>query len=289
MRVPESGIPPTLLVVAFGLLASLGWGVADFGGGLGSRSAPVAGVVFTSQAASLLLAIPLLLVAGEPNVRPIDIGFGILGGILGATGLGLLYHALSTGRMGVVAPVAAVTTATVPVVYGFVTEGLPSELAIVGIVLAVASVVLVSRSAASEEQDRPSGFRKALVAGFVFGLFPIVTNGIDDSFLVTPVVTVRIASVLSLATFLLVRRPAWRVPRRLLPALFAIGVIDMLATTAYLAALAIGPLAIAAILTSLYPVVTVLLAALVLRERISALHAVGIAAAGLAVLLIAAT
>src|SRR5262245_42932728 len=274
MRVPDPQIPPTLLVVGFGVLASLGWGVADFGGGLSSRYAPVVGVLFVSQAASLLVAIPLLLVAGEPNVQPIDVGLSVLGGMIGAAGLGLLYYALSVGRMGVVAPVAAVITATLPVLYGFATEGIPSWLAVIGIVCAVASVVLVSRSSAAESDGRPSGFWIAVATGALFGVFPIVTNGIDDSLLVAPVVTVRVASVLSIAAFVLVRRPAWRVPRRLLPALFAIGVTDMVATAAYLSAIAIGPLAIAAILTSLYPVVTVILAALVLREKISGAHAV---------------
>ncbi|HXG26689.1 MAG TPA: EamA family transporter [Candidatus Binatia bacterium] len=277
---------PTLLVVAFGMLASLGWGLADFGGGLASRRAPVVAVLLASQSASLLLAIPLVLVAGEPNAQPTDLARAALGGITGAAGLGTLYHALSVGRMGVVAPVAAVVTAGMPVAFGFATQGIPSALAIAGIALATVAVVLVSRSTGPDE-GRPSGFWQAVFAGATFGLFPIITDGISDDLLVTPVAVVRIASVATIGAFVLARRPTWRVPRRLLPALFAIGVVDMLATAAYLSALAIGPLAIAAILSSLYPVVTVVLAALVLRERIAAIQAVGIAAAGLAVVLIA--
>jgi drug/metabolite transporter (DMT)-like permease len=187
--------------------------------------------------------------------------------------------------MGVVAPIAAVITAGMPVAVGFVTEGIPSPLVIVGIVLAGIGVVLVSVSPAPA--GRPSGLLYGVGAGILFGLFPILTTGISDEVLAQPVVTVRIASILSIAAFLLVRRPAWQVPRRLWPALFGLGIVDMIATAAFLAAISIGPLAIAAVLTSLYPVVTVLLAALVLRERISALHAVGIAAAGAAVALIA--
>ena len=285
---PDPVLPPTLLVVAFGMLASLGWGLADFGGGLTSRSAPVVGVLFISQATSLVLAVPLLFAAGESTVRPMDIVLAALGGICTSTGLGLLYYALSVGRMGVVMPVAAVITAVLPVAWGFVTEGVPPILAILGIVCAAGSVVLVSRSS-GDVDGRPSGFWLGVLTGLVFGVFPIVTNGISDDLLVAPVVIVRVASVLSIATLLLVRRPAWRVPRRLLPALVAIGVVDLVATAAYLASIAVGPLAVAATLTSLSNVVTVVLAALVLRERISPIQAVGIAAAGLAVVLIAAS
>lgn len=286
MRMPPFDSSPTLLVVALGMLATLGWGIGDFGGGLASRYAPVLGVLFTSQAASLLVGIPLLLLVPERPMEALDLALAAVGGALGALGLAMLYRGLSEGRMGVVAPVAAVITATLPVVYGFVTEGLPSVLAVVGIACAMLSVVLVSRAPGG---GGPRGLRYAVAAGVLFGLFPIATNGIADDLLVGPVVAVRIASVSTVGLLVLVTRQPWRVPLRLGPALFGIGLVDMLATAAYLSAIAVGPLAIAAILTSLYPVVTVLLAALVLRERITSVHAVGIGAAALAVVLIAAT
>ena len=286
MRVPDALLPSTLIVVGLGMVASLGWGIGDFGGGLASRFAPVLGVLFTSQAASLIVGVPLLLLASEPAMRPLDFVLAAVGGLFGATGLALLYRGLSVARMGVVAPIAAVITAALPVAFGFATEGIPSPVSIVGILCAAASVVLVSRSADAND-ERPSGVRYGVVTGLLFGMFPIVSNGISDDVLVGPVLTVRIASILSVATFILVRRQPWRVPRRLWPAMLLIGVVDMAATAAYLSAIAVGPLAIAAIMTSLYPVVTVVLAALVLRERMSRIHVVGILAAGLAVALIA--
>ncbi len=286
MRMPEGLLPPTLLVVVLGIVSSLGWGIADFGGGVTSRKAPVVGVLLTSQAASLLVAVPLFVVAGEATMTPLEYGLAAIAGVLGATGLGMLYRGLSVGRMGVVAPVAAVITAALPVTYGFVTEGIPSELAIVGIVAAVVSVLLVSR-VPDEGDGRPSGLRYGIATGFIFGLFPIVTNAISDDILVAPVVTVRVASVLTIAGFVLLRRPQWRVPSRLLPALFGIGLTDMLATATFLAAIAVGPLAIAAVLQSLYPVVTVILAWAVLKERITPIQAGGILAAGAAVVMIA--
>ncbi len=283
---PEPLISSTLAVVTLGLLSSVGWGVADFGGGLASRRAPVLGVLGGSQAASLLIAGPLLLARGEPAMQEADYVIAAIGGLLGALGLALLYRGLSVGRMGVVAPVAAVLTAALPVAFGFLTQGLPSVLAIVGIGAAVASVVLVSR-APDAGDGRPSGLWYGLAAGVIFGLFTITASQLSDDVVFGPTIVIRITSVTVIATWILVRRESWRVERGLWPALLVVGVVDMLSTVTYLSAIAIGPLAIASILASLYPVVTTILAALVLRERVTPIHAAGILSAGLAVVLIA--
>ena len=283
---PEPLIPPAVVVIVLGLLASMGWGIADFGGGLTSRRAPVLGVLLGSQIASLAVGVPILAAVSEPAMRQIDLAVSIAGGVLGAAGLSLLYRGLSVGRMGVVAPVAAVITATLPVIYGFVTEGAPSSLAIVGILAAIVSVVLVSRSPGTAD-GRPSGLRYGVAAGTLFGLFTIGAAQLNDGLIMSPVVVIRIASVLVITTWILVRRQPWRVPRSLWPALVGVGVMDMSATAAYLGAIAVGPLSIAAILASLYPVVTTILAGLVLRERVTPVHAAGILAAGVAVALIA--
>ena len=233
------------------------------------------------------VGLPLLLLFGsEPALQPLDLAISIGGGILGATGLALLYRGLSVGRMGVVAPIAAVLTATLPVGFGFLTEGAPSALAIIGIGLAAASVVLVSRAPA-EDDGRPSGLKYGVGAGAIFGLFTVSVSQLGDDLIFSPTIVIRIASVSVISAWILLRRAPWRVGRRLWPALLAIGVVDMTATASYLSAIAVGPLAIAAILASLYPVVTTILAALVLKERIRPVHAAGIAAAGLAVVLIA--
>ena len=275
-----------MLVVLLGLLASLGWGVADFGGGLASRRGPVLGVLLGSMLASLAVGVPIFALGTEPGLRPLDLALAITCGTLAAAGLALLYRGLSVGRMGVVAPVAAVLTATLPVGFGFMTEGVPSALAIIGIAAAVVSVILVSRAPAAPD-GRPSGIGYAVGAGMLFAAFTISASGLADGLIMSPIVVIRVTSVLVIAGWIVARRQPWRVPRRLWPALLAIGVIDMSATGAYLAAIAIGPLAIASILASLYPVITAILAALVLRERITRVHAIGILAAGAAVLLIA--
>jgi drug/metabolite transporter (DMT)-like permease len=275
-----------MTVVIFGLLASLGWGVADFGGGLSSRRAPVLGVLLGSQVASLIVGVPILAAVHEPAMQPLDLAIAIAAGTLGAAGLALLYRGLGVGRMGVVAPVAAVITATLPVVFGFATQGVPSAFAIVGIACAVISVILVSRSPATPD-GRPSGIWYAIGAGTIFATFTVSASFLSDGLILSPIVLIRVASVLSIGGWIVARGSDWRVPRSLWPTLLGIGVIDMSATAAYLAAIAVGPLAIAAILASLYPVITAILAALVLREHISRVHAIGILAAGAAVVLIA--
>ena len=283
---PGLPIPPSLAVIALGLLASVGWGIGDFGGGLTSRRAPFLGVLFGSQVASLFVGVPVLLLVSEPAMRPVDVVISIVGGVLGGSGLALLYRGLSVGRMGVVAPVAAVLTATMPVLFGFVTEGLPSILAVVGIAAAGCSVILVSRSSDGAD-GRPSGLTYALGAGTLFGLFTINASLLADDLVLSPIILIRMASIACVGLLIVVLRQEWRVPRPLWPALLAVGVMDMAATGAYLVAIAIGPLSIASILASLYPVVTTILAALLLRERVTPAHAAGILTAGVAVALIA--
>lgn len=289
---PEGLLPPSLAVVVLGLLASLGWGISDFGGGLASRRASVLGVLALSQAAGLVLAVPLLLVRAEPAMTPEALLFALAGGAGAAGGLALLYRGLSVGPMGVVAPVAGVLTAAVPVTFGIATQGAPPFGAVVGIILAVASVVLVSRASSDGQPggggSARSGFLLGLGAGVGFGLFAIFASRLPDGLFVAPVIVIRamtVALVVGLAT---ARRQSLRVPRRLWPALAGIGGVDMTATALYLAAIEVGPLAIAAVLTGLYPVVTILLAAVVLRERIGRGHALGIGLAALAIALIAA-
>jgi drug/metabolite transporter (DMT)-like permease len=264
----------------------MGWGIGDFGGGITSRRAPVLGVLGGSQLASLAVGTPILFALHEPAMGPADVAISVLGGLFAATGLAFLYRGLAVGRMGVVAPVAAVLTAAIPVGFGFITQGIPSIFAIAGIVVAVASVVLVSR-APDDADARPSGLRYALAAGTLFGLFTIAASQLSDGLILSPILVIRLTSVTLVSTWVLVRKQPWRVPRNLWPAVVGVGVMDMAATGAYLTAIAIGPLSIAAIMASLYPVVTTILAALVLRERVTPSHAAGILAAGVAVVLIA--
>jgi len=287
---PDGLLPPSLAVVALGLLASLGWGVSDFGGGMASRHAPVLAVLGLTQAAGLVIAVPLWILRGEPAMSTQDLLIAAAGGAAAAGGLGLLYRGLSVGRMGVVAPVAGVLTAAVPVGFGLAVQGAPGPAAIVGICLAVVSVVLVSRvpdePGPEERGSARNGFLTGFAAGLAFGLFAIFASGLSDGLYLGPIIVIRLLAVTLVVVAAIVGRRSLQVPPDMLPALVAIGTVDMVATAFYLAAIEVGPLAIAAVLAGLYPVVTVLLAALVLRERISRMHGLGIALAAIAIGLI---
>jgi drug/metabolite transporter (DMT)-like permease len=126
-----------------------------------------------------------------------------------------------------------------------------------------------------------------LGAGIGFGLFAVFASQLSEGRFVGPIIVIRTMAVVYVVAIALAGRRSLRVPRRLWPAMVGVGGVDMVATVLYLAAIEIGPLAIAAVLTALYPVVTVLLAAIVLRERISPLHGLGIGLAAAAIILIA--
>ena len=187
--------------------------------------------------------------------------------------------------MSVVAPVTAVLAALIPVGVGFVTEGLPSQVVLMGITIAIAAVVLVSR-VEDEADGRSAGLGLALLAGVGFGLFGVCIGQLGDGHVFGPLAVVRATEAVMLLGVIVVTRSAWRPPRDLVLAIVAVGVLDMAGNGAYILAAQAGSLAVAAVLSSLYPVTTVVLATLVLHERITRTHAVGIVLAAIAVTMI---
>ena len=133
-----------LSTVAFALSASISWGAGDFSGGLATRRAQVLSVVFGSYTVGLCMLILLALIASEPLPTALDFMWGGVAGLAGAVGLGAFYQALSVGRMGIVAPIAAMLSAAIPVLFGALIEGLPGPLQLIGFVLAFIAVGLIS-------------------------------------------------------------------------------------------------------------------------------------------------
>lgn len=283
---PDPGPFGSASVVVFGLLSAAAWGSADFGGGLATRRGTLFGVVILSQVAGMVVAAALAVVRAEPLPSPVDAGWAALAGVLGAVGITGLYAGLAVGRMGVVAPVTGVLAALVPVVVGVTLEGLPPGIVLVGIALAIAAVVLVSR--VPGESGARSGIELALAAGLALGLFNVAISRVDDRLVFGPLTIVRAIEAATIAVVILASRRPAAIPGRLVPAILVIGVLDMTGNAAFLFAQQTGPLATAAVLSSLYPVTTLILAALVLRERMTRTHALGIAAAVGGVVLIGA-
>ena len=271
------------MTVIFGLAAAIAWGAGDFGGGLASRRVPVYGVVLVSQAAGGALCLTLALTFGESFPTGKDLLVCIAAGLVGGLGITMLYRGLAIGRMGIVAPVTGVLAAVIPVIAGFVTQGVPPPLVIVGIVLAIVAVVLVSRVA--DAAGGRDGLSEALVGGTAIGLFGVAIAQLSPGDLFADLTTIRLVQGLLVALMVIVTRAAWRPGRLVLP-LVLIGLLDTVGNALYLAAVQTGQLAIASVLSAMYPVATVILAAAVLREPITRDHTIGIALAAAAIALI---
>ena len=271
--------------IVLAAVSAVAFGTADFSGGKASRRADPIAVTVVSQILSIpLLLLLVVLVPGTPH--PVDLGWGLLAGVAGAGGVMLLYRALSTGMMAVVAPVTAITAAVVPIVAGLVTAHSPGTLALSGAGLAVVAIALVSLGeggVTGRVSRRVLG--TALGAGLLFGIFFALLGQADEGAGMWPVLAVRVSSIgfgLALAARTGV---GLRLGRRVLGWAAAAGLLDSAANALYLAAATRGHLSIVAAIASLYPASTVLLALGIDRERLRPAQLAGLGfAAGALVL-----
>jgi uncharacterized membrane protein len=274
------------------LLAAVFYGAADFLGGITTRRATMIGAVLVTQGAGLgvlLLVTPLL---PDADLTRTDVIFGALGGITGSVGVGLLYLALAIGPMSVVAPVTAVCAAIVPLGVGLVLGERPHPWAALGVLLALIAVALLSQTetAGDERHAAPSrlgqGIRVALASGIAVGLFFVAVAQTTADAVMWPLAISRVVSLtMFLALAVATGRPAG-VPRAAVTPALACGALDMLANALYLVAVRQGQLGLVATLASLYPASTVLLARIVLGERLGAWQQLGVAGAVGAIVLI---
>jgi drug/metabolite transporter (DMT)-like permease len=273
-----------LPTVIFGLVASLCWGSGDFSGGLASRRANPSAVIIAAYAAGFVLLIALALIGREQLPSPLDIMWGGLAGLVGAIGLAAFYQALASGRMGIAAPVSAVMTATLPVLFNVFIAGLPGWFQIAGFLIALLAIALISRPEGTK--GRPEGIGLALLAGCGFGTFFILISRVNHDSTFWPLAMARFTSVLFLLIVVRMRRQQMLPKRSLVPLVLLAGILDALGNTFFVLAAHAGRLDVAAVLASLYPAATVLLAAIFLRERLTRIQAAGVLLALLAVPLI---
>lgn len=275
------------MAVLLALCSAATYGVGDFMGGMATKRASATAVLFWSHLVGVLLLLAVVAVDGG-ELTAHDVGLGALGGVAGALGVGMLYRALSIGPMSVVAPITALLAAAVPVVAGFLQGERPDAAAIVGMVVALVAIVLVSAEGGGTL--RPSDLRGvtlALAAGTGFGLFFVALSYTDDSSGMWPLVGARTTSVTAVGALVLLGRVDAVVERgrtRLLTV--GAGALDVTANVFYLLAIREGLLSVVSVLTSLYPVSTVVLARVVLKERFAAIQRVGMAVAIPAAILI---
>jgi drug/metabolite transporter (DMT)-like permease len=276
------------VAVLLALASALIWGASDFAGGYASRRTAAQAVVVGSQGAGLVVLLVLLPALGGSATAG-DLALGAAAGAAGGLGLTVFYRAMATGVMSVLAPTTGVCAAAVPVVAGLVLGERIGVAAALGIALALVAVVLVAAEGglAGLRAARPAGLAAALVAGLLFGLFFVFLHRTHADAGLTPLVAARIASVVLVTATAVAGRAPLRVPRRVVPLVLLAGIGDVTANALYLVATQHGSLAITGVLASLYPASTVLLAQLVLRERLVRTQAAGLVAAVAAVVLIA--
>lgn len=291
---------------ALALLASALWGTSDFAGGLLSRRLPVLRVLLPSQLLALCGLVVSTTALRAWTLQPQPLGWGAASGAVGVVALACFYRGLATGMMGVVAPVAA-TGVAVPVFTGVLRGERPHAVQVAGIVVAVIGVVLAARPPASSPVAglgagdlgpgrRPAGALRplglALVAAAGFGLvltFVADGSGGRHGSVAMTLVSMRVVDVALLGAAALIRRPAGPlVVARDLPALALVGAFDVTANGIYALASRGALVSVVAVLASLYPVMTVLLARRVLAERMAGQQAAGVALALTGVVLLAA-
>ncbi len=274
-----------LTVPGLSLAAAASWGAADFSGGIAAKTTNAFRVVVVAHLTRFLFMLALALATAEPLPPPRTLAWAAAAGLAGGIGLVALYRALAVGTMGINAPLSAVITALLPLMFSFLTEGLPGRLRIAGFVLALLCIWLIAAPPAGA-RARQKGVGLAIVAGIGFGGFLLLMKLAASHAVFWPLTSARAASCLLMLAIVAAAAPAGGFSRGALPYMLAAGILDSGANALFVAAAQRGRLDVAAVLSSLYPATTVLLARFVLRERLSPLQAAGMVLALAAVAMI---
>jgi uncharacterized membrane protein len=276
---------PTLSApTIFSLAAVFAWGTSDFVGGYAARRANAFVLTAIAHLSGLMLMTAVALASHSPFPSRTTLVWALMGGLSGGGALAIFYRALSTGRMGLTAPVAAVLGAAIPTVFGMFREGLPEAAQAAGFALAAAGIWLISRS---EDDVPPEGIGMAALAGIGFAGFYLCIKQAGDGSAFWIAATSKVASSALTGLIVLIGRSAREISRRGVGFGLLAGSLDVIGSVLFIRASQTGRLDAAVVLSSLYPTVTVLLARLVLREHFTRWKALGMAAALLAVPMIA--
>jgi drug/metabolite transporter (DMT)-like permease len=284
------------MAIALGLLAAIAYGSADFIGGYVSRRNGAVRVVLLSQVFGLLLMLPAVpfLTDGPPEAS--ELWWGVGAGSAGGVGVLFLFRGLSIGRMSVVAPITGIVAPAVPVFVGLLRGERPGLFGALGVVLALSAVWLVSRASETDDalaevvvkNGRPEGLLEALGAGLAFGAFFVLLDqagsGVESS--LWPLVGTRLGSISLVGAIAIATRTFPRPVRGTGSAIAFSGVLDVAANGFYYLAAQEGLLSLTAVLTSMYPGMTVLLARAVLHERLRRSQIAGLLAGAAGVVFI---
>jgi drug/metabolite transporter (DMT)-like permease len=275
------------VTVVLGLLAAISYGVGDFAGAWASRRHTALNVLLFSYPVGAVLMLALL-PAFPGHVTGRVVLFGVLGGVAGMIGVAVMYDLMTVAPMNIISPVTAVLAAIVPVVVGVVVGDRPHATAWAGIVLGVCAVLLVSRTT----DDHPHGrvgvrvISLAFVAGLGFGFYFVFLARAGHHAGLWPLVISRIASAAFIVPLAARAGATHAIRGRVLAVTLLAGLLDAAANMFFLLATHSGLLSLAAVLTSLYPAVTVLLAVALLHEHTSKVQRTGLALAAASIVLI---
>jgi drug/metabolite transporter (DMT)-like permease len=274
------------MAIALALLSALAYGISDFMGGIFAKRSSAWQVAIVGQTSSGVVSLlAAVIIAGSPTGT--DLMFGTLAGLGGGFGVAFLYRGLATARMGVVAPISAIGTALIPAVVGLVTGDRPSALALLGVVCAFPAIALISRVVDDNPAHR-GGVVDGVLAGVGFGLLFTFLGQVGDDAGLYPLALSQVTSVLGVVITATALGHAW-VPRgRRVWGALVMGPLGATAQGAFLYATHHGLLSIVSVISSLYPASTVLLASILLREKIHGWQGVGLVFAAMAVALVAA-
>lgn len=277
----SSSLGATLL----GVVSAASWGAGDFCGGLASKRSTALGVLALGSASGLVIVVLVALVLGEPLPAAAPLGWALAAGAAAAIGLAALYRGLAVGRMSVVAPISAVLAAAVPVAWGALADGVPPGSKLLGFTLALTGIWLVARTAPGEGSR--GGLPLALLAGLGFGVFMVLMHAGARGGTFWPLAAARGTTFALVLVTALARRRAWAPSGNGLALSLVSGVLDAGGNAFFMLSGRAGRLDEAAVLASMYPASTVVLATLLLGERVSRPQGAGIVALLAAIALIA--
>ena len=272
-----------MLPIFFGFLSALSWGAGDFAGGLASRKLGAYRAVLYADFFGLLLIGVAMLMYRESIPSTSVLINSLIGGAMGSVGLLVLYYSLTKGQMSIAAPVSALFAAVLPVIVGAITEGLPNLIQVIGFGIALMAVWLISSGNQMEgfRLTHLADLRLPILAGFGFGSYFIFIHYAtqETDTILWPMLASRVAGTLLLFVVVMARREPLAVPSHAWTVVLFNATLDLGGNFFYILASRSGRLDVAAVLSSLYPGATVLLAWLVLKERIAWKQWLGIGSA----------
>jgi uncharacterized membrane protein len=277
-----------LLSIVFGLASALSWGAGDFTGGLAARRVGAVRSVFYAGLIGLAAISFAAVLSGETNPSPRTWLFAALAGLFGSMGLVLLYQAMAVGLMSIAAPVSALLAAALPVIVGMARDGFPGWLTFTGFGFALFAVWMISRGedGVTDILSHLADLKLPLLAGIGFGLyFVLMHEATNTGATFWPMVASRAGGNLLIVTYLFLSRASWRIASAAVPIIFLNSILDLGGNFFFILAGQAGRLDVAAVLSSLFPGATVLLAWVFLKERLARGQWIGIAAALVAIVL----